>query len=126
MLCISEGLGLNHAISVFLPWIPFMLCLSFLIRKRRSSTYLSVVSKRIQDTLTSKKTLAKECEQLVIQFGDADTGTNHECFQTLRPSSSTTTPECNIYRQKFDSHELHKAIGDSTKRNKIPTKHTEP
>ncbi|GMI63611.1 hypothetical protein HRI_000030400 [Hibiscus trionum] len=49
--------------------------------------------KRIQDALTSRKRLVKEYEQLAIWFGDADMGSVHDHFQTLQPSSSTTTLE---------------------------------
>ncbi|KAG4177211.1 hypothetical protein ERO13_A11G287000v2 [Gossypium hirsutum] len=60
---------------------------SRIIRKHRS------YKKRIQDVLTSKKRLAKEYEQLAIWFGDTDTGLNHECLQTVRPSCSSATSE---------------------------------
>ncbi|KAH1083983.1 hypothetical protein J1N35_023744 [Gossypium stocksii] len=60
---------------------------SRIIRKHRS------YKKRIQDVLTSKKRLAKEYEQLAIWFGDTDTGLNHECLQTIRPSCSSATSE---------------------------------
>ncbi|XP_039072197.1 uncharacterized protein LOC120219447 isoform X1 [Hibiscus syriacus] len=49
--------------------------------------------KRIQDALNSRKRLAKEYEQLANWFGDADMGSVHNHFQTLQPSSSTTTSE---------------------------------
>ncbi|GMJ13853.1 hypothetical protein HRI_005054500 [Hibiscus trionum] len=49
--------------------------------------------KRIQDALTSRKRLTKEYEQLAIWFGDADMGSVHDNFQTLRPSSSTATSD---------------------------------
>ncbi|KAG8479482.1 hypothetical protein CXB51_029687 [Gossypium anomalum] len=58
-----------------------------------TSCYNFVAPKRIQDVLTSKKRLAKEYEQLAIWFGDMDTGLNHECLQTVRPSCSSATSE---------------------------------
>lgn len=71
---------------------------SRIMRKHRS------YKKRIQDALTSKKRLAKEYEQLAIWFGDADMGSNHDCLQTLRPSSSSTALECkNPQTQLCDS-----------------------